>query len=191
MTRAHCFSGLLLWVGLIAGCRSTVDLGGSGGSPPGPDAGPDAGNGGSGGQTSVLGTTFGGGCGPDATAFGEQCTAEGGFWDYCNNVQCTHVAGYQTTCFPPPPAPASDEFACAYLNCKVGQVCRYSEPLGDGCATHACQTPPAPCDTTPTCACMDAAAMTNPGSFGGTCTEDAAGNATVSGFNLPYWGWTP
>jgi hypothetical protein len=199
MRRTHSFSGLILWVGLAACSGSTGGDGGSGGSIPGADAGPDrgtggavsgpdTGTGGSGGQASVLGTTFGGGCGPEAVAFGEQCTAEEGFWDYCNNVGCTHVPDYRTICYPPPPAPATDEFACGYLNCKVGQVCRYEEPLGDDCATHSCETPPAPCDTTPTCACIEAAAGTDPPPLPGwMCTEDAAGNATLSGFSLPHW----
>jgi len=165
------------------GVTTSAGSGGAGGAA----TGSGGGTGGTGGQASVLGTTYQGGC-ASAAAFGTQCRAEGGSWDYCNSAQCTGVPmGGTTECYPPPPAPTQGEFACAQLDCTAGQVCVYDQPLGDGCASHACKVPPAPCDVTPTCACILAHDLT--GLPSNACTEDSAGNATLGTTGDPAAGW--
>jgi hypothetical protein len=170
----------LLLAPLLAACGSGESTG-TGGST---GTGNTGGSTGTGGMASVLGTTFMGDCSM-AAAWGEECTAESGFYDYCNNVACTQSPMYETTiCHPPPPAPAADEFACTWLNCKKGEVCVFSEPLGDGCAKHLCMAAPAPCASTPTCACLTTQVM--PPIPMSACSEDADGNATVSGAGI-WW----
>src|SRR5689334_6260641 len=82
-----------------------------------------AGTGDTGGQGSAVGAAFEGGeCG-DAMSWGGECRVEGGSYDYCNSAACTGAPQTGTICHPPPPAPAADEFGCAWLNCKKGQIC--------------------------------------------------------------------
>lgn len=160
-------------VGLpVTGCDSPITIGDSGGSA------------GSAGHAPVIGTTFcddpfpGDLCEAGA-AFGAQCTAEGGFYDYCNNVKCTQLPQCGTTiCHPPPPPPTANEFGCTWITCPKGKMCEQTPPLGDGCSYVSCEDPPAACASTLTCACLATAGYTT------NCKEDADGNVFTFFFGL-------
>ena len=176
----------------VVGCGNSIvsggsagsgGLAGSGGSGGSGNAGGSVGVGGWGGEGSVLGTKLdcsapSGGLGlcDFFKQFGDTCTSQGGFYDYCNNVKCSYLPQCDTLCHPPPPPPSQDEFGCTWLNCAKGQICVHDEPLGDGCSYHRCMTPPAPCTANPTCACLETMLGCPT-----TCEEDANGNVMLKG----------
>ena len=158
----------------------TTDATGPGGSSPASDAG-DAGAT-SDGDAGTCAPTIG--AANLCTASAQTCcVAQGGVpGDICTSpLGCNGGGQWPAVCYPPLPAPAANQFACDYFNCDVGQVCTVPIVVGDGCWTHACKAPPAPCDATPTCACLSANGLLAGEGPTATCTEDAAGNARVTG----------
>lgn len=196
MLRAWMMVSVLGLAGLI-GCgsvsqeASSSGTGGQGGEGSGGDqtTTSSAGGGGSGASDGgacapVIGTLQGGCAAFDSDHATACCKSQGGIeWDYCQWPGCS-----ASTCYATPPAPAAGEFACHdIMNCKVGkQVCVFNQQYTDGCPKTSCTTPPAPCDATPTCACLQANHLLD--TLGGHCEEDAAGNASATGADLS---WAP
>jgi hypothetical protein len=163
------------------GSGSDAGGGGSGSDAGGGGSGSDAGSGGSGSDAGSGGSgSDAGGFDTCGSALASACFDAGGYLEYCNDDVCT--PDYVTETCNPRPVLAAGQFACGAIACNAGQFCGYGKPEMDGCSNHTCFAVPVACAGTPNCTCID---MNPQGwlAFGSNllgCTEDAAGNATVT-----------